>query len=561
MQKATELLLNIIEKEGVNSRRNHVMDFSKEEHQMWLYEMFGGKDHLEKEYPELYKLVEKTFSSAAANKTSDEDDDPLKDLVFVLDIEANYNYTGASGRASLKLPTKRLFESVTLVQNGKVIERNRDFFYGVEYADLKLEISSKKLPSREDTITFIFNAIWEDEANGILRAESSIREDITPRERDVIQDIIVTHPGYFYNADKTMADLTEIEENAKGEQPILEYTPSSDPRTTEENIRVSYNRGAIYKDILDYRYHEERDEKRNQHLFLDIRGKVILAEGYQYKELKDHNCVLDIIGNGSGGDGAVMSNAKVIDGVHVYGYKDENGKAGFKFALPTYWNASIPDSAIAATKEYYLDAEICFTCEKDDDRVHTMRISSTDGLLKDEAHFAKIPKLTLMWGCLQKGTKVRMAKEPEKEIQDIKVGDEVIGADGNTCKVVNITKGTEVKLCYIKVEGYPDEIGASFTHPFMTDKGVVEAGDICPNTLLKMDDGEFHKTVECYPAEYGSEVYNLVLEPSHWFYANGFCTGDNVVQGDHQDNDQNAFSLSIGPELIEEIEKLKQEFC
>lgn len=555
MQKDTELLLNIIHKEGTNPHRNHIMDFSKKEHQIWLYEMFGGREHLEKEYPELYKLTEKTFFTATtecAKKAENEENDPLKDLVFLVDTESNKKVTGASGRAALKQPAKRLFVSITLIQSGKELVRDRDFFYSVEDAELKVTMESSDLMSTTDVITCIFNAIWEDTEDGMLHAESSIREDMTPFESDVVQDIIVMHPGYY----QKQGTLDRVYEDASEQQPIAEYK-NPDPGR-KGTINVSYARSPARGEILDYDYDGERVGGL-QKLFLDIRGRVILSAGYKYDKLVRVDCVLDILGNGSPGDGGIMADMHPKDGVHVYAITDEQGQDGFNFALPTYWNVQIPDSSFGGNKTYYLYAKIYFNLVGMGDKEYSVYISSSETLGED-SHLAEIPRLNLRWGCLQKDTMIRMADGTRKKVQDIQKGEKIAGVEGVACNVVNQITGTEEELCFLKVDGYPERIGASRTHPFITEDGIVAAGEIRPNTLLKMEDGELHKIEECYRAEYGGEVYNLVLESSHWFYANGFCTGDNVAQGECLHQDRNAVSLDIGSELIEEIEKLRREF-
>lgn len=554
MQKDTEMLLNIIRQEGTNSFGNHVMDFTKEEHQLWLYEMFGGRENLEKEYPELYKLTQNTISAAATDKVwNTAENDSLQNLVVLLDVESDKTMTGALGRTVLKQPTKRLYQSITLVQNGEEIWRSREFLYDTGEAEYKATMDSSDLPSKKDMITCIYNVIWEDTENGILNAENSVREDMEPYEADVIQEIMVSHPRYYEaQNEKGMANLPEVAANATDPQPIV-ADGSSYKRTG--NINIAYNRDADGQEILDYVYREKKAPKERE-LFLDIRGAVTLAAGYSFDDVKECTCVLDVTGTGSGSNGGIMTTFNLKKGVHVY----DNKEGGFNFAFPTDWGTTIPDSATAGSKICHLEVDLIFTCAETGDQEHHMYIYGSDSLGPDESHYAQVPLLKFKWGCLQKDTKVRMADGTEKKIQDIQLDEEVAGIDGTACKVVNRIHGTEEELYRIKVEGYPDKIGVSKTHPFMTVDGMIAAEDITPSTQLKMEDGEFHRILECYSVDYGGEVYNLELEPNHWFYADGFCTGDNVAQGDCMSQSCNSVSLSIEPELIEEIEKLRREF-
>ena len=557
MQKDTEMLLNIIRKEGTNPYGNHVMDFAKEDHQLWLYEMFGGQEHLEREYPELYKLTQKTISAAATKKAKDEDEDDLKNLVVLLDVESSRTITGALGRTVLKQPTKRLYQSITLVQNGKEIWRNREFLYDTGEAEYKATMDSASLPSKTDMITCIYNVIWEDTENGILNADNSVREDMEPFEADVIQDIFVSHPRYYEAQSREgMADLPEVDANATEPQPIVE---GDSPSGRSGNINIAYARGADAGEKLDYVYREKRVPGKGtneQELFLDIRGAVTLVAGYSFDDVKDCTCVLDVTGDGSGPNGGIMTSFDLKKGIHVY----DNQDGGFNFAFPTDWSKTIPDSTLYGSKTCHLEVEMVFTCKETGDKEYYMCIYGSDPLDPKSPHYAKVPLLKLKWGCLQKDTKVRMADGTEKKIQDIHPGEEVTGADGTACKVVNRIHGTDEELYRIKVEGYPDKIGVSRMHPFMTPEGMIAARNIISTTRLKMEDGKFHQVLECYPVEYGREVYNLELESNHWFYANGFYTGDNVAQGECQQQGCNAVSLDIKPELIEEIEKLRREF-
>lgn len=560
MQKDTEMLLSIIRKEGTNSFGNHVMDFTKAEHQLWLYEMFGGRDHLEKEYPELYKLTQNTISAAATNKVRNtEENDSLQNLVVLLDVESNKAITGALGRTVLKQPTKRLYQSITLVQNGKEIWRSREFLYDAGEAEYKATMGSADLPSKNDMITCIYNVIWEDTENGILNAENSVREDMEPYEVDVIQEIMVSHPRYYEAQSREgMVNLPEIAADATEPQPIV---ADDNPPTRTGNINIAFARNADAGEILDYVYREERvpdpgKGTNEQELFLDIRGEVTLAAGYSFDDVKKCTCVLDVTGTGTGSNGGIMTSFNLKKGVHVY----DNQKGGFNFAFPTDWSKTIPDSTLAGSKTCHLEVEMIFTCKETDDKEYYLCIYSSDPLDPRSPHYAKVPLLKFKWGCLQKDTKVRMADGTEKKIQDIQLGEEVAGAGGTACKVVNRTNGTEKEVYRLKVDGYPDKIGASRTHPFMTVDGMIAAEDITPSTQLKMEDGEFHQILECYPVDYGGEVYNLELDSNHWFYADGFCTGDNVAQGDCMSQSCNSVSLSIAPELIEEIAKLRREF-
>lgn len=550
MENAVKKLLDLIQREGVDRFGRHHMDFSKEEHRECFYEMFGGQEHMEKEYPDLYALALKT--AQCKKKIQKDDEDSLEDFIMISDTFSDESKTGAVGITGLTAPAKRLFQSITLVQDDEVIGRQREFYNNEERKELNCEIDSSSLKSKKDKITCVFNSVWQDGTDGLLRSDTSVRKDIIPFE-DYVDGIEVVHPCYYYG--NSMDDLPPVPEDATTKQEIRWPKNEIKPRTDE--IRVAYARQR-FTDPIDYNY-PQKMEGHLREVFLDVQGQVTLSAGYEYERFESAMIVLDFVDKEFiSGDGGVLYNATIKDNIHIYPFS-ENGVNGFCFAFPTDWKATIPNSSFAASKTIYFEAEIDFYCKNCEDP-GSVYITSSD--IQDAGkNIFKIPKINLMWGCLEKNVPVTMADGSTKKISEIVQGDEVLCEDGSISRVTDVICGSEEELVYVKAEGYDSVIGASMEHPFLTEEGSIKACHITPDTLIKMDDGKYHGIEECYRSPYHDRVYNLELDGAHWFYGGHYVVGDNVAQGECEKKLNDKATLQKDEAVLLEIEKLRREFA
>ncbi len=547
MKAQVQKWIELIKKEGIGKKGFHELDFSREEHRECFCGIFGGREHMEKEYPKLYALMLKT-AEGQNSRTDDEDTGSLQDLPIINSAYSNKDKTGASGIVCLTSPAKSLFQYVLLSQDGEIVQIKFDTEKNVQMQQTLCEIDTNQLPSLDKDILCIYTVGWVEQT-GNLKANVCLQEHIKPAE-NFIDNIEVVHPCYFYG--NKMSSLPAVMEDANTQQPLC---PPASVKIRSGPVVAAYARSGSSTDIIDYNYPEKRVGNKDNEVFLDVRGEVVLSAGYEYDKLEELVMTLEVTGDGQkSGDGAIRYAASVKDGVHIYSFS-EKGKKGFRFAFPTDWKAAIPDSSMAGSKHFYLEATVKFLC-KDYGQPIEFSISST---LPRKTNVARVPAIQLKWGCLGKDALVEMADGSSKKVSEILIGDCVRNADGTDSMVEDILTGTEEELIYLKVQGYDSMVGASMNHPFMTPEGSIFAGHVDPSTRLKMRDGEYHQIEECYREIYQDVVYSLKLEGSHWFYADGFVTGDHIAQGEGEER-LNLQKEEEDDGIQQEFEKLKENF-
>lgn len=557
MTQGTKMLKEIIEREGTNERGNHVMDFSKKEHWDCICEMFGGKEHLKSEYPLFYEKMLKTAERAkdSINQFA-KGDAGLVDTVYIRDTVSNKETTGASGLTCLTAPAVQFFHSMTLIQGDKEIGRNVAFSSDKQVAVLNASIDSSRLVSSTDLITGLYHCVWEDQETGMLRAETSTRQDIAPLE-DPILSIEVIHPCYYYG--NSMSDLVTVPDNPTKKTPVSipKVTPKPEGRTT---INSSFKRQFSQGEVVDYDY-PDTTKGNGKEMYQDVQLKISLDDGYNFDQCTSAYLILEITG-GTSGVGSLFHKGNLRNTNNVYAFEDaSDGTHGFYFLVPTDWSNVIKENSYAGDKTYRLEMSVYFTCVNSETS-YLVSVSSEKGITQNEAHHAIIPKLRLMWGCLKEGTLVAKKVEDKRKdemIENIHIGDIIFDENNNPVEIINKIDGLEDYVIHIETEDN-HTIEVSMNHPMMTDHGGMPASHILPSYKLKMENGEFQSIRYIYQIEGKCKVYSVELASGHWFLANGFVTGDNYAQGVCITQANGKTWRTASPEEVAEIEKMNAEF-
>lgn len=165
----------------------------------------------------------------------------------------------------------------------------------------------------------------------------------------------------------------------------------------------------------------------------------------------------------------------------------------------------------------------------------------------------KIKQVFLQWGCLGEQTLIAMADGSQREIREIKVGDMVYTGKGNA-EVINIYSGEEKEIICIKTES-GKQLLLTDSHPIMTEKGWVRAGDLNAAMKVLTSEGVAEKMEGLYAVPYGKKVYNLKLSGNDsQLIAEGLVVGDFMCQNQME-------SCCLEPEKpIEGQEELAAEF-
>lgn len=158
---------------------------------------------------------------------------------------------------------------------------------------------------------------------------------------------------------------------------------------------------------------------------------------------------------------------------------------------------------------------------------YTFFVSSKDEHSAGEDYcLDTIPKITIKWGCLARGTKIRMSNGRNKAIEDIQIGDHVRTVDG-TAEVTNMWSGEEEECLLIRADNRRKLI-LTKDHPVQTEKGWKRAGELTCLDVLKTRTG----TAAILKIERVSTPFTVYNPETGGkpIYANGFLAGDYTLQ-------------------------------
>lgn len=331
-----------------------------------------------------------------------------------------------------------------------------------------------------------------------------------------------------------------------------------DPRNINtqpgENIYVVYGRTPGSKETVDYDYPCQSDGGYSQHLFLDVKGSAILAGSHQFDKILPQNFYLLL--------DCSYGCAPYMNGL---GNRINATADGFEWTLNNDWKTSVPTPS-GEHKGVAFRLSMDFLCQGEAYPYSLYIASDLDDELAQYPNYQKIPFLTILWGCLARGSKIRMADGSTVSIEDIRIGDRVMNPyGGGAATVVNTWKGSEKILRHIETQG-GYSVEASDTHPLMTEKGAVEAGKIVEGDQLLTAEGTYEIVSVQYPIHYDDEVFNLELEcpacdetwKAHTMVCNGLVVGDNYLQNNLADANEEPQPIPIPDALKKELELVRQ---
>lgn len=158
----------------------------------------------------------------------------------------------------------------------------------------------------------------------------------------------------------------------------------------------------------------------------------------------------------------------------------------------------------------------------------------TNDLNHDYIH--QVLPLSIMYGCLMKGTLIATA-EGTKKIEDIRIGDKLAPAfDGRVPIVRNVWRGMEAGSLIQITDEEGNNVCLTEDHPVMTENGIVPAKWVTAELNIFSKGGKPTKVKSVSSFEYTGEVYNLDVEAdgdddmAHFFIAGGIVVGDNMIQ-------------------------------
>ncbi|MER7057081.1 polymorphic toxin-type HINT domain-containing protein [Streptomyces sp. NPDC000351] len=130
--------------------------------------------------------------------------------------------------------------------------------------------------------------------------------------------------------------------------------------------------------------------------------------------------------------------------------------------------------------------------------------------------------------CFLAGTDVLMADGETKDIEDIRLGDEVMAKDPETgeegprevTRLIKTQDDKHFNVLSITTQGSVEELTATHEHPFWSpsERSWVEAGDLAPGMTLLADDGDTVIVTRNRAYTSHATTYNLTVGDLHTYY-------------------------------------------
>jgi hypothetical protein len=152
------------------------------------------------------------------------------------------------------------------------------------------------------------------------------------------------------------------------------------------------------------------------------------------------------------------------------------------------------------------------------------------------------PPVSIVWGCLPRGTSITLASGAKAPIEDITVGTEVLSDEkGRKLTVVDIVEGVEERPFVRVIDDQGHSVTLTSTHAMPIGDGrIVQAQELLVGDRITTSSGPATVIAVERPQVEGA-VYNLVLGTSEellgsgpeatTMYADGVRVGDGRMQG------------------------------
>lgn len=473
-------------------------------------QMCGGTDQLSGEFPRLNSALDR------AGILADELEMGIEDVLYI-DYAA---YDQKQGKLFLRITVSLKEVAAVVMTDVDIMTKAGEKLGCIQYTADHTSWDSRKFETKVDAgalkdpvILIDARTSWMEQQSGRVGA-MEIKDEYVLSFHTYVKDIILEDPRHI----KTKED---------------------------DAIRISYGRASMVKEEIDYEY-PCKLEKEGQELYLCCKGDVKLEAGKKFSEIYRYNLLVDS-----------------YSGVAVYnnesGFSAEKTEEGFHWEFDKVWNRIVPARRLPFRDPVIFRLRIEFYCEGEKDLDSILVSSDLD--IEGQKNEKKISLLKMLWGCVAKGTEIRMADGGHKKVEDIRPGDVIAGKDGRSMPVKDIMTGHEDSIWVVEA-GDGHKICVTSGHPFVTEEnGTVKTAELTACDRLLMEDGGYQPLRFLYEIPYHDKVYSLVTgEDDAFMICNGFVTGDFDVQNKAMPLMQrNAAVLEMEDDALEqELEKLKE---
>lgn len=327
--------------------------------------------------------------------------------------------------------------------------------------------------------------------------------------------------------------------------------------TAPKYVNVSYeNKSTCAQEESDYRYnirsHYYRSQLANRNnvpFFLPMKGTLRVKDDY---ELYPAEPSVLVFADGHHSGSSIRYSVDYKEAGHnKIKWTFDGNRVSWEFLED--WGDYIPASRLYCSKNHLaLDAQFVFKAAPADVTVSIVSDENPDPDSKEKAYtnVIHIPFIHLSWGCLAKGTLVRLSDGTEKRIEDIRPGDTLKGKRSASVKVEEVTCGKAEKMAVVRTES-GNELHLTLQHLIETGRGVIPVEQINVSDLIRMEDGTLEPLDWLLSEDKETDVYDLRLDAADSIMTNGIVTGGEYTE-------QESVSVETNPETAEIVEELKR---
>lgn len=363
---------------------------------------------------------------------------------------------------------------------------------------------------KEEELEVIVSAHWQDEtgAEGAAAIKENAAYDVA--EWNVIYPKVEEKQYVLWRND----------------EPQVKPVPDKEKRQ-DGKIMLALYREPDQKKDLDYLCEYGKDAHGRPILMVPGQGKLVFTDPdiVIQKDSASLECYLKKIDQGGVRVVAVGNNEYKMDQAK-FAYSAKS----ISYQMYNSWGAGFVEAGSFRLHEFSYRIKLTYRREG----VKTLRTLWLADEVDHKRCIQSVPHIMIMWGCVEETTKIRMADGTQKEIRNIKIGEEALLADGEAVRVENVWRGSEDNWRLLRTKSGM-EIKASDTHPFLTKEGGMaqacrlHAGDV----IMVWDDQNSCMREEVLTNAQKQEgqitVCNLSLGGKRMI-ANGFVCGDMELQ-------------------------------
>lgn len=509
----TELTQKICE-EAITKGGRMRLDFSNETHFAYFMEQFGGEAQMQKEYQNMYQaacFTRESHQNRPACDTNEQEQCPFEGII----IEAVATQKNPDGNGSA-------FSSV-----------HASYFEPIPFAVLQTELylnndgpAPRYIGDAKKTLT--------NEREKTCSLSGVYRKYVGGKKREFIQISMLTAGEEYDGRMQLRADIASIKTfTVDSAEDMIRSFSVIQPQITEEHkkdpshtqFKVSYRRAAQVPDA-DYETNVlQKDNKIALHM--PVIFSIELKPEYTWKGLDEENGYQMYFDHHDGG--YIYSNAPINQFQFEYSSKNGGFNNCVKVTAPEDWKKLFDFSQ--------LEDKIKMSCDLYG--VFNLKYQIGEGFFNqpvaissypadiESTTLKKIPQIFMQWGCMAADTQVAMADGSIKRADELKIGDQVLGQDGQSHQVTNITKGPEPVL--YRIETKRRQIRLSAMHSVVLEEQMLPAKEVRAGMKIMTQDGlEIVQAVTCCP--YNGLVYNFMFQGETVIYGNGIAIGDHALQ-------------------------------